>query len=445
MTGALDGKALPMPTGQGLAQVTRGSLLIGYCVATIFFLGFGAWAAFVPLSGAAMAPGVVSPDGYRKTVQHLEGGIVQAIFVHDGQDVRKGEELIALQNTQALADYNELRKRLLQLRAAEARLVAEQEGASSISYPPDLRTAGPVAAAAMADQTALFRSRRATLDGRERILHQRIAQLREANRGLRGVISAQDEKSALIKREIVAVRKLYAKGLARLPRLLELERAQADIRAERARRTAGIAGNNQKIGETEIQRITIYEEDRGTVGKELAKVRADLAVARSRLPSRADVLRRTLVRAPVSGRVMNVRVTTEVGGVLKSGEPILDIVPENGRLVIDARVKPVDIDTVKSGMKTRVLLTAYRQRSMPQIYGRVRTVSADRLVDEKTGQPYFLAEVEVPPGELKRDGRDIRLMPGMPAEIMILTGERTLMDYLLQPLVESFMRSFRES
>ncbi len=142
---------------------------------------------------------------------------------------------------------------------------------------------------------------------------------------------------------------------------------------------------------------------------------------------------------------MNLRITTEIGGVLKPGEPILDMVPSDGKLIINSRIKPVDIDNVRSGMRARVILTAYRQRSMPQIYGRLRSVSADRLVDEKTGQPYFLAEVEVSPDELRSEGHDIRLMAGMPAEVMILTGKRTLMDYLLLPLIESLSRGFRES
>jgi HlyD family type I secretion membrane fusion protein len=297
----------------------------------------------------------------------------------------------------------------------------------------------------MADETALFESRRAALDGREKILARRIAQLEEENLGFEAIIAAQDDKLALISREIADVKVLYSKGLARLPRLLELQRTRADIQAERAKREADIARNRQKIGETEMQRLTLYDEERKSVGEELTKIRGEIAVARSQLPSRVDVLERTLIRAPIAGRVMNVRVTTEAGGVLKPGAPILDIVPEHGGVVIDARIRPVDIDVVKPGMKARVLLTAYRQRSMPQVHGRLRSVSADRLVDEKSGEPYFLAEVEVSPEELKKGDRDIRLLPGMPVEIMVLTGERTLMDYLLRPLVESFVRSFRES
>ncbi len=289
---------------QSLSRVTRSSHLAGYGVAAIFFLGFGGWAALVPLSSAAVAPGVVSPDGYRKTVQHLEGGIIRTINVQEGQEVRRGDTLVTLQGTKALADYQSLLERVQQLLATEARLVAEQDGQSAILFPPDLKAAGRLAHDAMIDQAALFASRRAARHGREQILDRRVAQLREENRGIEDIILAQGRKAALIKHEIADVRFLQEKGLARMPRLLELERAQVDIGAERAQRKADLARNKQKIGETEIQRITLNEQDREAVSKELAQVRADLAVARSQMPSRADVLRRTIVQAPISGRIL---------------------------------------------------------------------------------------------------------------------------------------------
>jgi len=427
-----------------LAGVTRGSRLVGYGVAALFFLGLGTWAASVPLAGASVAPGVVSPDGYRKTVQHLEGGIIRSIHVRQGDLVRRGDPLLTLQDTRAVAEFREVRERIMHLRAAEARLSAEEVGAPAVTYPPDLRPEDSAARTAMEGQTALFEGRRATRLGRERILTQRVAQLREEIRGLEEIIAAQQDKLDLIGTEIGNVQVLYDKGLARLPRLLELQREQADIRAQIASNRASIARNEQKIGETELERLTLRQQDKEKVSEELTRVRTDLAALTSQLPSRADVLDRTQVRAPIDGRVMNVRVTTEAGGVIGPGEPILDIVPLDSGVVIDARVKPVDIDTVEPGMTARVILTAYRQRSMPQIDGRLRSISGDRLVDDKTGEPYFLARVEVDPADLKTAGEDIRLLPGMPAEVMILTGERTMVDYLLQPLTESITRSFRE-
>lgn len=433
-----------------LSARTRGTRRLGYGVLLAFFGGLGAWAATAPLSGAAVAPGVVSPEGYRKTVQHLEGGILQAIHVREGQPVRRGDPLVTLQDTRALAEYRVLRERILHQQAAEARLAAEQSGAESIAWPPGLTDVPPEdsapATAAMAGETAVFTSRRATRDGREGILSRRIAQLDEEITGLRQVIAAQEDQIALIAQEIDNVDGLYRKGLERLPRLLALKRAQADIRAEMAANRASIARNRQKIGETEMERLTLRQQDRERVSEELTTVRADLAQVRSQLPSRADVLARTLVRAPIDGRVMNLRVNTETGGVLQAGAPILDIVPRGGRLVVEARVKPVDIDVVRPGMAARVVLTAYRQRSMPQITGRLQSISADRLTDDGTGEPYFLARIEVDADALKSVAdQNVTLMAGMPAEVMILTGTTTMLDYMIEPLVESLRRSFRES
>ena len=191
-----------------------------------------------------------------------------------------------------------------------------------------------------------------------------------------------------------------------------------------------------------MQLLTTRQQEKEQVDEELTKVGADLAELRSQLPSRQDVLSRTTILAPISGMVMNVRITTATG-VIKPGEPILDIVPAQAKLIIDAQIKPTDIDVVHPGLKARVLLTAYRQRSLPEIHGTLRSISADRLVEDRSGNAYFLAKIEVDPAELNRL-KDIRLIPGMPAEVMILTGERTPLQYLLRPLLESVTKSFRQ-
>jgi HlyD family type I secretion membrane fusion protein len=269
-----------------------------------------------------------------------------------------------------------------------------------------------------------------------------VKQSEEEIGGLRKVIAAQTTQLQLLDREITGVRHLYEKGLERLPRLLALERTQAEVFGEQANNEARIARIQQQIGETEIQLLTMREQDKERANDELTKIRASLAALRSELPSREDVLTRTAIQAPISGTIMNVKVTTETG-VVVAGQPILDIVPGEAKLIIDARLKPNDIDVVQPGMRARVLLTAYRQRTMPQIFGTLRSVSADRMVDDRTGDAYFLAKVEVDPDELAHL-KDVRLTPGMPAEVMILTGERTVLDYLLRPLLDSFIKSFRE-
>jgi HlyD family type I secretion membrane fusion protein len=427
----------------GLAEMVRGPRALGYAAGFVFFAGLAGWSWIAPLASAAIAPGVVSPDGNRKTVQHLEGGIIRTIHVREGDVVIVGDKLVVLEETQARAKLDEMRERHVHLLATESRLIAEQNGAGQIDFPPELTAQAAIGAQqAMASQQDLLSSRRATQQGKEQILAQRVKQSEEEIGGLRKVIAAQTTQLQLLDREITGVRHLYEKGLERLPRLLALERTQAEVFGEQANNDARIARIQQQIGETEIQLLTMREQDKERANDELTKIRASLAALRSELPSREDVLTRTAIQAPISGTIMNVKVTTETG-VVVAGQPILDIVPGEAKLIIDARLKPNDIDVVQPGMRARVLLTAYRQRTMPQIFGTLRSVSADRMVDDRTGDAYFLAKVEVDPDELAHL-TDVRLTPGMPAEVMILTGERTVLDYLLRPLLDSFIKSFRE-
>jgi HlyD family type I secretion membrane fusion protein len=428
-----------------LARVVRGPKLMGYAAILLFFGGFGGWAAIAPLASAAIAPAVVSPDGNRKTIQHLEGGIIREIDVREGDRVRAGQTLLVLEDVGARAAYDELRERFVHLMTQKARLLAEQTGADGVAPPPAPKGFDPALfEPALAAQRQLFDSRRATLRGRERILGQRVQELGAKIDGLREAIAAQDQQLALIGQEIAGVQTLYDKGLMPLPRLLALKRAQADVRGARATNQASIASDEESIGETRLELLTMREQWQEKVAEELSQVRADLAGVRSELPSRADVLTRTVVTAPLAGTVMNVRVTTKTG-VVKPGEPLFDLVPDHPRLVVDARVKPTDMDIVRAGQRARVLFTAYGQRNLPQIFGRLRSISADRMTDERTGQPYFLAKVEVAPNEIKRLAPEIELTPGMPAEVMILTGERTLLGYLIRPFIDSVTKSFREN
>lgn len=427
-----------------LSRATRGPRWLGYVTALLLVGGFGTWAYGARLASAAIAPGVVSPDGYRKTIQHLEGGIVRTIHVKEGDVVASGDPLVTLDDTQALARRQELRDRYIDLRALEARLVAEGEGRDAIVVPAEL-LAFPAAdyARALGDQRALFLSRRTSQTGREQILDQRIRQVEEQIAGLTEMIAAEDEQIGLLEQEAANVKQLFDKGLERLPRLLELQREAASVEAQRAANRAAIAQNRQLIGETQMQLLALRDEIAERVSEDLSKVRAELAELASQLASREDVLARTVVTAPIAGTVMHVRVTT-VSGVVRSGEPILEIVPEGSKLLIDARLRPLDIDAVHPGMPARVVLTAYRQRNLPQIHGVLRSISADSLTDERTGAAYFLAKVEVDRASLDALGEEIRMLPGMPAEIMLMGDEQTLLEYLLSPITTSLDHSFRQ-
>lgn len=432
------------PERATLLQMTHGPRVYGYAAVMILIAVFGGWSIFAPLSGASIAPGVVSPDGSRKTVEHLEGGIVRLIHVKEGDLVTAGSALFTLENIQATARFREIRERYLHLRAIEARLLAERRGVDQVIFPDELVQAPDnEAALAMEGQAALFTSRRNTLHGSIDILERRIQQLQEQNNGLDDSIISKNLQTDLISEEIAGVQQLYDSGLVKYPRLLALKRANAEIASETAVSRARIAENRERIGETEIQLLTLHEQSQERSNAELADVQRQLAELSSQLPSRQDVLARTVIRAPIDGTVMNVHVTTE-SGVVRPGEALLEIVPVNSVLVIDAKIRPTDIERVQAGMEARVILSAYRQRKLPLIHGVLRSISADRLEEDRTGEPYYLAKVDVNPEDL--DGLEgVSMVPGMPAEIMILDGEQSLLNYLLDPFLGSFDRSFRES
>jgi HlyD family type I secretion membrane fusion protein len=463
-----------------LRAVTRRQRLVGWAVVLLFFGGGGLWAWLAPLASAAVAPGVVSPEGKRKTVQHLEGGIIRAIHVREGSQVHAGDTLVTLEDVRAHAEYDVLRDQHLALRATVARLEAEQTDAPSLTFPVDLAAAGrsgPGAASGatarpkaepddrpslilledlattsieprveriLATQQELFEAHRAVREGRRRITAQRVAQLETENDSLAQQIAAESAQLTLIEDEIKGVKTLVDKGLERKPRLLALQRAQADIRGQRAAFHGRIAANKEAIGQAQLENITAEQQDRQEINRELDEARKRLDEVRNRLPSTEDAVARTVVRAPVDGLVIDLRTTT-VGGVLRPGEPILDLMPSQADLLIEARLQPAAIKDVRRGLPARVVLTAYPQRNLPIIHGVVREVSADRLVDEHTGQPYFAAQVAVEKGELGTfDGGEVALLSGMPAEVMILTGERTFLDYLLRPFYDAVRKSFRE-
>jgi len=429
---------------EDLNTLTRKGRFLGYGVLLAFVVGFGGWAAVSQLSSAALAPGVVSPDGARKTVQHYEGGIVNRIHVKQGDKVKPGDVLVTLADTRARSDYSESYERFVYLAAHAARLEAEAAGAKEIVFPEAIQTDEPVTEKARAAQQSLFRSRREALASRENILRSRKQQLTEEITGLRETIAAQRQELGFIEKEIDSTQTLYEKGLAPLPRLLALQRAKAEIDGEIATNKASIARRQNEIGETDIQIVTSRADFRKEVDEELSRVRTALSEVQSRLPSREDALTRTTVTAPIGGTVMNVRVNTEAGGVVRPGEPIVDIVPEGTDPIIDARVSPLDIDNVHPGMLAKVVLPAYRQRNLPIIHGELTSISADRLVDEKTGESYFLAKVKVNQEDLV-DNPEVQLMAGMPAEVMLVTGERSFLDYLLKPFSDSILKAFREN
>ncbi|MGK9248040.1 HlyD family type I secretion periplasmic adaptor subunit, partial [Inquilinus limosus] len=418
--------------------------LIGGAVIGVFIFGFGAWAAVAPLASAAIANGVVSPEGNRRTVQHLEGGIIRELLVKDGAEVKAGDTLLVLDDTRDLAAYDSVRMQRLADITALARLDAEQSGAASITLPQEVlddAAANPVAAALVRAQQEQFKSRRESILGQKSVLEQRIAQSRADIEGLRAQIVAGDTQLALIQEEINGVAPLVAKGLERKTRLLELQRGQARIAGEKASDVSAIAKAEQIIGESQMRMLALDSDFRDKIAEERATTQKELAQLEEKMRSAGDVVGRTRILAPVDGVVVNLKYHT-LGGVIQPGAPILELVPKNDRLVIDVQVQPHDIDTVREGQSALVRFTAYHQRNMPRIDGKVIYVAADSTQDEQTKRSYFLAKVEVDPTLLKQVAPQINLSAGMPAEASIQTGTRTALQYAVDPLVHAFQRSF---
>ncbi len=417
----------------------------------IFFFGLGGlWAAFAPLSAAALAPGQVSPEGRRLTIQHLEGGVISALDVREGDRVKTGDPLVTLANVRAQSERDTVYYEYLTLLLEEARLVAEIGSRETFVLPLPVAVASEDAAVAEMISAAqrLHRDRSSRRVARDKIFDGRIEQLRKQIDGSNEFEASIVEQLRIISEEIADLEPLVIKGLSPRNRLRALQRESAKLSGQIERTKTDRAARSEAMETVRLERLDEIENDRQEASRQLVDVRRRLNAARAELPSTEDELARTQINAPADGTIVEMQFTT-VGGVVGSGVPIMDIVPSEANLVIEARVSPADIDDVIVGQEARVILSAYRQRNMPPIIGTVRKVSADSLLDEATNTNYYSATIQVPPEEIEfarqASHQEIDLLPGMPAEVMIVTSERTMMEYLFEPFFASIRRSFRES
>lgn len=423
----------------------RATFWVGFAAILLFFGFGGGWSATAPLSGAAIAPGVVSPEGSRQTVQHLEGGIIRELRVREGDDVNAGDTLVVLEDVAARAEAGALMSRLRTLAAREQRLEAERSGAAEITF-THFSLQGvedEEVQAVLGQQRDQFETRAANDESRKSILKQRSAQLEQQIAGARRQLAGTRRQAELIREEIKVAEYLVRRGYERKPRLLALQRAEAELVGTEGGLVAGIARSKEAIAETELEILNIRTERAEEIASELSDVRAHRIEVEKQIRESLDRLRRTEIPAPVGGTVIDLRYKT-TGGVIGPGEAVLDIVPGEDKLIIDARVSPDDIDDVRIGLESYVVFPSYPQRHILRIDGKVTYVSADALEDERSGDSYYLAKVEVFRENLEAVAPQIRLTPGLPAEVFITTEERTVLDYLLQPLRQSLERSLRE-
>jgi HlyD family secretion protein len=422
----------------------RVHLIVGLAVVVVLAGGLGGWASTAQISGALIAPGSVVVESNVKKVQHPTGGVVGEVRAHDGDLVKAGDVVVRLDDTVTRASLAIVTKNLDGLWARAARLEAEQRGLDKIVFPSTLldRADEPDVKNVIASESKLFEVRTHGRIGQKAQLQERITQLKEEIAGLIAQETAKDQEIALVEKELTGVRMLYDQHLVQISRLTTLERDAARLAGERAQYIASRAQAKGKITETELQIIQVDKDLVSEVSKDLRETNDKIGEFVERKVTAEDQLRRVDIRAPQDGMVLQSTVHT-VGGVITAGDAVMMIVPQADDLQVEAKVNPQDIDKLQIGQKTLLRLSAFNQRTTPELNGVVSRVSPDVTIEQRTGQSYYTIRVSMPPQEVARLG-DAKLIPGMPVEAFVQTGDRTLLSYLIKPLSDQLMRAFRE-
>jgi HlyD family type I secretion membrane fusion protein len=415
---------------------TKSIVWAGMLVIVGGIVAMAVWAYFAPLSGAVIAPGFVKVDLNRKVVQHQEGGIVRAIRVRDGDRVAQGQELVLLDDVRIDAQLDLLRTQFDAERAKAARLEAERTLAARPVFPKDLMRKEYVTR-----EEALFRARREALDTQIAVLRKQIRETVEEASALAEQIAAEDRALKLQKDELAANERLLEQGYVQKTRLLTLQRAVAEYEARHGERRAELSKSRQRASELEFRILAMRNTYVQTATDELKESTAKMFDLEERIRPSRDASERQRIAAPIAGEVVGLRVFT-AGSVIGPRDVLMEIVPNEKRLIVEARIRPEDINHVRSGSEADIRLTAYQSRTTPLVPGSVTYVSGDRLVDQQSGAPYYIVHIDVP--ERALTASNLRLQAGMPAEVFIRTDTRTALDYLLAPVTSYLRRAMRE-
>lgn len=423
----------------------RQPLIFGLAVIILFFGGFFLWALFSPLESAAIAPGKIVVAGYRRTIQSKDGGIINTIQVKNGSVVKKGETLLTLDDSEATLAYQLHHNHVMELTAIEARLIAENMEKKQIDFPITLLNEKdkPKISQIIQNQKRIFKNNQQSYQENIEILKQRIEQLHQQISGQQAHITALKRQIELVDKEESQVAELAAKKLIEQPRLMALQRQAAQLRGQKGSSLSQIAALQEKIGETKIQLTNLKTQRQKEHLEELRQIQQKLVEAKQREKATMIMLKRTKIRSPINGTVVGLNFHT-IGGVIQPGETIMDIVPTHEALVVEAFVQPIDIDVVHPGLEAQVQLTAFKTRTTPTLTGKVVTVSADALINEKTNKEYYLARIIIARNELAKLTKKQKLYPGMPVQVMIVTAKLTPWQYFISPIRSSFNRAFRE-
>ncbi|GJE06017.1 Type I secretion system membrane fusion protein PrsE [Methylobacterium jeotgali] len=442
----MSAKALvPTEAAPEIPENWRHSVMIAYLVILVAFGGGAGWASVAKIASAAIAPGTIMAQSNKKTVQHLEGGIVREILVRNGDPVTEGQLLVRLDSTQPRATLDTFRNQRAVALVQEARLVAERDGAGIIILPVELkeRVNDPVVSRALADQNASLRERATYLRSQVDTLNARIAQAEQEIKALRNDAQAARDQIATIDQELPGLKGLLAKQLVAVTRVTTLERERARLQGLQDRAVSDGAKAEQGISETKFQIEQIRQQFLQQVASDLIDIRKTLSDLNERENVARDVLSRVEVRAPKAGIVQGLAFFT-IGAVVKPGDTILEIAPTGEELSVSVQIPPSEIDAVMEGLKAEIKLPTFHSRRVPRMFGKLRSVSYDRVADpQNPGNYYFQGEVTVDPETIPDEIRD-SLKPGIQADVIITTGEQTPLDYLLGPLFDRVSHGLRE-
>ncbi len=425
-------------------QDWRKFALAGYALIFLTFGVAGGWAAIAKVDRAVVAPGFVSIETNHKTVQHFEGGIIRAILVKEGDIVKEGQVLIRMEKVQAQANSDLLSNQLYSYLALEARLLAERDDLNAIVWPAefDSRQKDPLISKLMSDEIGQFNERRSSLNGQIKIIEAKVGQLKTEIEGIEIEKDSEEKQVKYINEELVALRKLLVKQLVPTQRVFAMERERTRLEGAIGKAISDAAKAQGAISEMGIQSSQLQQKFKEDVATALLDVRQKIGDYRQRSIVADDVLRRVDVASPRSGTVQNLKVTT-LGQVVRAGEALFDIVPLDERLIVQAQFSTGDIDIVHQGQKAEIRFPAFHSRTMPLMTGVLESVSRDRLMDEATKQPYYLGIVSINKADIPDEYR-ARLRPGMPAEVIVASGERTVLTYLVSPLSSTIRKTFIE-
>lgn len=423
-----------MPSGDDSKVIA-----FGWGILIVVFVIFGGWMAFAPLSSASVAIGKVSADSEKKSVQHFQGGTISKILIKEGDLVKKDQTLIILDVLQAKAELESYKRQYMDSMASFARLVAQRDDLNSIDFPLEVTDVNIIE-----DHKNIFYTTTKSLKDQKEISQQRVVQLQNQISGLKSLIDVRKNRIISLKEELKEWEVLYAQQLVDKIKIRDINREINSLEGEIASSNAEIAKLGEQINEIKTQQLLTEKEFRNQVLDQIVQVQNIISDLKSKISSLEDVFQKSEIKAPISGNVVGLSTTSE-GAVIRPGNDILQIIPENSDLIVTAQVSITDIDKVQVGLLSDIRFSAFNLQQAHVIEGEVIHISADRFTDEATGEPYYEAKIKVTKkGEERLKEYGFKLLPGMPAEVMINIGSRTPLSYFVKPFTDMISRGFNE-